>query len=715
MKEKACFVFFLIVFFCVFSIYALDSDPSLEKKTQEVEEHDVTVTLKLVQVYVTDKSGNPVMDLDKDDFELYDKGELKTITDFEKHILTVPVLETAKEERKDKEETEEPPVEAPKLNRKFFLFFDFAFNTSRGVLDSRKAALHFIDKFLQPTDEVGLVSFSAGEGLVLHEIPTTDHQKVREVVEGFGIRRILGRAANLERKYWRLVIELDELKKQGADEFVMVMKEQEKEILKTTRIEFQLQISTFIRSVRRMAKALRYSPGHKHIIMFSTGIPRVVFEGALTNKTEDFRERTRFEEGMFGNWKLRTDYENMNKELASSSCAVHTVYSMGSMLGLNEDIETDYAAKDIGMIDGQLSGIAPLQWISEVSGGKHFGNVKNYDSIMKEIQSFTGSYYILGYYVDEKWDGKYHKLKVKVKRKDCEVFAQEGYYNPKPFSKYSKLEKQWQFLELALIADPRFQAPLSFSSNAFSCEVDGFPCFLMITKIPEEKFEEISGEKVEIVNLIFNEQNDVVSLKRAEVNFSKYQKEDVYNYSVSYLPPGKYRGRAVIRNLNTGKAAIASSTAVVPSDLKEGIRLYSPLLIIPNKNVRYINTKMRDINIKAGEKEFSDLLSLYPFDALQYSPLLGELERDVPELLVLTRGAVYDLPDGIVKFYTRLVYEPTWEEIPINITAKKNGGAFTFMVPTSGLLPGRYYLYLFAEEQETQAKANVNTTFVIKE
>jgi hypothetical protein len=32
---------------------------------------------------------------------------------------------------------------------------------------------------------------------------------------------------------------------------------------------------------------------------------------------------------------------------------------------------------------------------------------------------------------------------------------------------------------------------------------------------------------------------------------------------------------------------------------------------------------------------------------------------------------------GLVKFYTRLVYEPTWEEIPVNILAKKTGGVIS--------------------------------------
>jgi hypothetical protein len=39
-------------------------------------QYEVSVTLKLIQVYVSDKEGNPIHDLTKDDFLLYDNGQL---------------------------------------------------------------------------------------------------------------------------------------------------------------------------------------------------------------------------------------------------------------------------------------------------------------------------------------------------------------------------------------------------------------------------------------------------------------------------------------------------------------------------------------------------------------------------------------------------------------------------------------------------------------
>jgi len=74
----------------------------------------VTVTLKLVQVYVTDKEGNPVPDLRLEDFRLFDNGKPVAITEFEKHSLLLPG--TAPEEPAGPS-----PAGPSRLSRRFFL------------------------------------------------------------------------------------------------------------------------------------------------------------------------------------------------------------------------------------------------------------------------------------------------------------------------------------------------------------------------------------------------------------------------------------------------------------------------------------------------------------------------------------------------------------------------------------------------------------------
>ena len=95
-------------------------DGQVELKDQNV----VTVIRKLIHVIVTDHKGNPISDLRKDEFILYDNGREKTITEFENHMLSLPA-----EKRRPlaADPIKEPPIpQTPLMNRTFFFLFDFA-------------------------------------------------------------------------------------------------------------------------------------------------------------------------------------------------------------------------------------------------------------------------------------------------------------------------------------------------------------------------------------------------------------------------------------------------------------------------------------------------------------------------------------------------------------------------------------------------------------
>ena len=163
------------------------------------------------------------------------------------------------------------------------------------------------------------------------------------------------------------------------------------------RNEYVQQVRDFARAVSNLAKALRYASGQKHIVMFSSGVPTSIFEGEPGL-------------GIPANWRLREDYDGLAKELATANCTLHAIYSAGIVAGTNDNIQTDFLVKESGVRNRQLEGIDNMRWLADTSGGKFFGNVKSYKNIMQEIQDYTGSYYVLGYYVGEKWDGKYNKL-----------------------------------------------------------------------------------------------------------------------------------------------------------------------------------------------------------------------------------------------------------------------------------------------------------------
>jgi VWFA-related protein len=516
--------------------------------------HEVKVTLKLVQVYVTDKKGNPVLDLSKDDFVVYDEGRAQTLTEFERHVLRLP----SENEEAPPEVVETPaPPSRELMSRKFFLFLDFAFNNAKGVMKTKEAALHFIDTQLQPTDEVGLLSYSATRSLTLHEYLTIDHAAVRKIIKAFGIQEVVGRAEDFEAKYYNLLKGENPIDASSPGYVLDPEREQfkELEVIRKQREESKLQAYNFIRKMTELAKALRYVPGHKSLIYFSSGIPYSVFTGIPSPenyplRTQGFDPRSK-NPVRLESAHLVSQYEDMLKELSSANCTIYALDTIKLTTVLGSDPET--------------RGTYTLQQMTKATGGKYFGNISSYEKHIEKIQDLTGCYYVLGYYVDDTWDGAYHKIKVEVTRPGIEVHAQKGYFNPKPFSEYNNMERMLHLVDLALSEEPLFQAPVRFPLEVVTCPDGSKGNLCLAAKIPVEEIRDVLAGKAEFVAVIFDDKENIVTLRRNEKKTYTLTGE-LFTFGAAFtLSPGKYQCRLVIRNLETGRGAVASATAVIPN------------------------------------------------------------------------------------------------------------------------------------------------------
>ncbi len=706
-----------LVFLYLFPILRLESVANEQENPQD---YEVTVTLKLIQVYVTDKSGIPVTDLGADDFEIYDKGQLKTISDFERHLPRIPSFEI---------EGSKVPVgtSAPKLNRKFFLFFDFAFNTLNGIKDSKRAALHFIDSQILPTDEIGVLSYSANKGLAIHENLTSDHHLVREVVEGIGIKDFLGRAENVEIRYWGKVQEVAAIQAaeksavtqsniSGGRHFQSLEKQLELASLESERNLFIQNISNYTKGMEDLGQALSHVQGHKHLVFFSAGIPSSVLGGIMAPPLNKG-----LAQGTYGETYLRNRYEIMIKSLAASNSSVYTIFSRGQDQNFSMDMDTNLAVKQMPWSDirndRQLLGRQSLQQLSEETGGRYYGNIKNYQEIMEEIQNVTASYYVLGFSIDERWDGKYHEIDVKVKREGCQVQSQVGYFNPKPFSEYSALEKKLHFVELAIEETSQFQTPHSFNLTVVPFRKNQNSGLITISKIPKQEIEKISGTTIEIANLFFDDKGNVFDLQRFETDFLKFPKKDIYYYSLTFLPVGFYTYRVVFRNLHTGEAAVASASVEIPEASASDLQIFPPLLTSESRDVFYL--KGKSMEEKDGRSKPLGLVNIYPFDLSQYAPVVEVLPSKTEKLFIVLPCRLPGNPQGKLRFHIRLIENGSGREILTTFSVLDNfeEGDIRILhieLQIGRLKAGDYRLDFMIGETESQRESTVSTAFAVK-
>ncbi len=654
----------LIVFsVCVFlsHLHKLKSE-SLEKNQENIQ-HEVTVTLKLIQVYVTNEEGNPVLDLEKSDFVLYDNDELQTITDFEKHVLTKKEIET--------EEKKVPQISSW-MNRKFLILLDIMGNDETGIIQSKDVALHFIDTQLQPEDEVGVLSYTPLSGLNLHTYLTTDRNKIKKAIK--------------EAKE----IPLSKIREPMLDE-IQEEAEQEADVKRGSPLTYTFRIFKepfkipglsdikrdplqLIMETSELAKALRYIPGIKHIMFFSGGGPQQFYQY----------------------------YEKLGMELAGANCVVHTINAMGTrshFLGGNKPSEKT------------------LVKLADASGGKYFDDIHDHEVIAEDVQSLSGYYYVLGYYIGEKWDGSYHKVQVDVKRKGCLVYAQGGYYNPKPFSQFSEFEKKLHLIDLALSDKPYFQDPINVPLIPLLCSYkEEYNCVLL-SKLPLEYLGGIQGQRIEIVNLILNEEKKIIDSSRGEADYSELSQEESYQYSILSLLPGHYECRVVMRNLTTGKGAVGSSTVEIPDYQESGLFLYLPLLISRDKRSHFL--KLSTVKGETEKKNDVSLNYIYPFLSNEYSPLIEELEQQTAQILAVIRYSIVNIQQPEVVLFVTIVNKSTGDEIPLDfsISSSKEQDETNILlldIKLPGLESGNYSLEFIAAERATKSIDSVERSIKIK-
>lgn len=639
-------------------------------------QHEVTVTLKLIQVMVTDKEGNPVTDLRKEDFILLDNGLEQMLTEFEKHNINLPPEATTPVETNPL--LAKMPLEPaqPILNRKFFLFFDFAYTDPQMVRKFRETALRFMDESLLPKDEVSVLSFTGIRQLQVHFFQTTEHEKVRSFFGDLSLKDSSGRAEDLEESYQR-GLEAGGLpdSRPGAEMGLPFPDVTPGD----PSAESLIMSHYYLDNLTGLALSLRYVPGQKHLILISGGISP----------------------GIYGHPLTRDKAKNLIKELNNSNV---TVFSL--------------RAAPMSMTPNFHTGAATLQkWATE-TGGRYFGNFFKADEHLEQIKIMTGTYYVLGYSVNKTWDGKYHKIKVKVSRPGCKVLAQKGYFNPKTFSRYTKLEKEIHLVDLALAQKPLYQIPVRFQMTAQVCSFDNKNNLLLAAHLPAEAAAQISGGKVEVNSLIFDERDEIISHHRCEKDWSSLTGKEVYLLGSVGVSPGTYRCRIVIRDMETGKAGVAGfTTDVLPEEEKE-FQVFPPLLLRQEKGAFYV--KGMEAAVRSTVPQSFELANFHLIDTASYVPFLGRTMAPETDLWASIRCSVPSGMEGGIRLSATILFDKTRVEeiaLPLEIVHEREEmGMKTFFVrlQISDMEMDEYTLIFTVEHIASGHKTETTRDFIIK-
>ncbi|MFC2161363.1 VWA domain-containing protein [Acidobacteriota bacterium] len=593
---KRLFFTLSFILFLYSTLISLNPGFLQEENSRKTLQHEASVTLKLIQVYVTDKEGNPVSDLKKKDFCLWDNKTQQRITDFETHFFVFPTREPVSVQAAEISEKVIPSPPPVPMNRKFFIFLDIQRNDPIGVIKSKRVARYFVETQLVSGDEAGVFSFQPSAGFVLHQYLTPDMEKVIKTIKK--ARAIPG-------------VDLFPTGSSGPSWGALAK-----------------PLNVFFYALEDLSVSLQYIPGIKNIVLFSSGAG----VGA------------------------KQMFETLGSRLASSNCRVYTVDTNWKRHYLKGYYETGPGSA--------------LKQLAISSGGKHFEDPDEIEAISQDIQQMTSNYYVLGYYVEQEWNGEFHETKIEVKGKDYEIYAQKGYFNPKPYTQYSEAERKLHLADLAFSETPRSEAPMLFSLEGLPIPERKGSTLVLLSEIWPENLGEVFLNDTEIITLVFDAERNIIDSGRAVLKYDSLEYTPIHHYSISKLKPGLYECRVIVRNLVSGKSALGTTSVEVPEFKESHLNVYPPFLLIPGKESFYLKALKEE---KGRKMQPLSLNELYPYLSSRHFPLVKEVDRSERNLFAVLRYSPSPRTDQKIDLKIDLVFGPSGQQIPLEFSIIESG------------------------------------------
>ncbi len=618
--KKFCLKKFILIFAIAGLIWEVTSQFSFPLFSQTKEkplQHEVEVVLIEIPLYITDKKGNPIIDLKPEQITLYENGKKQKIS----HFVLI---------QNDSPQIASLARKYPAARRQFLLLFDFAFATPGRIIMAREASLDFIGKKILPTDLVAVASYSGIGGLKILSNFSNDREQLSYTINTLGLveseQRMTGPVGftfpSLTQPL-RATTDFNTTKtvRDMADAALSVL--QNKLLKKTQHEIYKAYVSDFITDLNKLSIALNTIQGRKHIIYFSEGFDSRVLTGkSLAELGEDTDAFLRSElfiggniDSRFGDAALRTELYEALTRIASSDCPIHTI-DVGGLRTL---------VGNLGQVSGRANDIASIRRgqdtltiFSRETGGHAYRNINDLDRPLENLLKTTNSYYIIGFYPeDKKKEGKLHKIKIKTTRPDVDISYRKGYFESKPYKKYSSLEKRLQLVEY-IIKDItqneiQFDTFISvFRGKEGICQV---PIFL---KFPGRQFLDKKGQiKLEIYGYaisssgVFKDfffQTVTISPEKMKMKLEFY---GIKYYDLHLLSPGDYKIKLIVRDKNTGEIGCQIQEISVPDYEKENLALSGPVFI--QSDPGWILSRGYDPEAPKGRKKGINLPVDYPF------------------------------------------------------------------------------------------------------
>src|SRR5262249_49231600 len=239
-----------------------------------------------------------------------------------------------------------------------------------------------------------------------------------------------------------------------------------------------------------------------------------------------------------------------------------------------------------------------LRTVANATGGIASINTNNFRAGLDKILARSQGYYLLGYSPSEKFDAKFHKISIKVKRDGAHVYARDGYFAREENVQSENASKENLVLRAAL--SPLVKSELGVSSlvqhkflatNKAELDIHIFidPKTLSFTQSPDGKHQasfDVVGFVFDLLGKSRGGFSETINANLTDADYKKAMASGLSYSAHTELPTGNFQLRAVVRENGTGRLGSMSRYLEVPDLSKRQLTMSSMFIfaIDPGKN-----------------------------------------------------------------------------------------------------------------------------------
>lgn len=660
----------------------------------------VEVNYVEVDAVVTDAQGNAVTDLKLEDFEVREDGQPQKVTAFS--TINLPI------ERPERPLFADAPIEPDvQINtaaegRIYTIVLDDLHTTFTNTPRVRRALRTFIEENFGSNDLAAVV-YTSGRTTAGQEF-TNNPRLLLAAIDRFSGRNLRSEALEIAEalrnrppaEFGTSTVPLDPLEFERAQRA-------------RTSLTLVRQLAEFMEGIRGRRKT---------ILLVSEGI------------SYDIND-------VFTNTSANIVMQQASDAVAAATRGNVVIYAIDprGLTAFEEAIEASGTPSDITPSQFSLAGTLQdslrrsqqsLQVLAEETGGFAATNRNDLSGAFARIVRENSTYYVLGYYPrNERRDGRFRRLEVRVTRPGLQVRARRGYVAPRgraPEAKPGVVAAEGGALSPAASSAlnspiPIGGIPLSLFAAPYKGTAPNASVALALEMRADDfRFAERNGAFNDRVEVVFSSvdaagtvragNRHVLTLELKPETLAVARQRGLRVVSEIALPPGRYQLRAAAAEEGNNRSGSVLYDLEVPDFYKAGLSMSGVSLTSAVASATpTVRPKDPLVSVLPGPPT-----TAREFERADRLALFAEFYENRP-------GApphVVDIATNMRAADGRIVFEQREERSSTDLQGASGGYGYGLQIPLGEIAPGTYVLRVEGRSRADSTKAAIGRDVLIR-